>query len=146
MRSALITCLFLVACGGSEAPAPAPAPPPKVEAPAPTPTPPPAEAPAPPDATAAAAAPDAAGADGAAVYNQYCIACHQADGKGMNGTMAGNYVDDPAVLAQTDEQLIATVKAGKTGKIGTMPPWGGVLSDAQVAAVVAYIRATYGKK
>ena len=134
MKNLLLHALFATACS-DEAPAPAPAP----EAPAPV-------APAPVAAAPVEAAPAAAGADlpGKAVYNQYCVACHQADGKGMNGTLAGNFVDDKTRLAKPDEELLKSIAEGKLGTIGQMPAWGTTLSEDQRKDVLAYIRATYG--
>jgi mono/diheme cytochrome c family protein len=53
-------------------------------------------------------------------------------------------VDDKTRLAQPDEVLIASIKNGKTGTVGTMPPWGGTLSDAQITAVLGYVRTSFG--
>ena len=126
----------LVACGGGEAPKAPEAPP------APTPAPVPA---APPPPAAPVAAAPAAPVDGAAIYKQYCETCHGADGKGNNG-LAANYVDDKTRLAKPDEELINSIKNGKTGTVGTMPPWGPVLNDEQIKAVLGYVRTTYGGK
>jgi mono/diheme cytochrome c family protein len=134
--------LAAIACGGGEPPKPA-EPPKAAEAPkAPEPAPAPPAAPPAPAATATA---DAGAANGEAIYKQYCTPCHGVDGKGNNG-MAASYVDDPARLAKPDEELIASIKNGKTGTVGTMPPWGGVLNDDQIKAVLGYIRTTFGKK
>jgi mono/diheme cytochrome c family protein len=94
-------------------------------------------------APAAPAAPAAGPADGETIYKTYCLPCHGADGKGNNG-LAANYVDDKTRLAQPDEVLIASIKNGKTGTVGTMPPWGGTLSDAQITAVLGYVRTSFG--
>jgi len=154
MRTAPLFLLLLAACGGepattTEAPA--------TEAAAEVP---PAKAEAKPEAkteaksksksgskgkTEAAGAATAGDATaGEVVYNQYCVACHQADGTGMNGMLAGNFVADKDRLAKSDEELIASIRDGVTGKIGTMPPWGATLSEQDMANVLAYIRATFG--
>ncbi|MBW2253558.1 MAG: cytochrome c [Deltaproteobacteria bacterium] len=95
-----------------------------------------------PDATAAAGVgdPDA----GKATYATVCVACHQADGTGMNGMLAGDFVHDKTRLARPDEELIQSVKGGKTGKIGTMPPMEGILSDQEILNALAYIRREFG--
>jgi len=128
----VLLCSALVACGGGE-PAPAPAPTTPAPAPVAAPTPPPAA----PVNTAAAAV------DGGAIYKQYCEVCHGADGKGNNG-MAANYVDDKTRLSQPDEVLLASIKNGKTGTVGSMPARGGILNDEQQKAVLAHVRATFG--
>ena len=137
MRTAPLFLLLLAACGGepattTEAPA--------AEAPAKAEAKPKAKAKS--KATGVALTGDAAA--GEATYKQYCIACHQADGTGLNGMLAGNFVADKARLAKPDEELITSIRDGVTGKIGTMPPWGTTLSEQDMADVLAYIRATFG--
>lgn len=136
--------IALAACDG-EAPPPAPPPPPAAtpEA-APPPPPPPAATPA-PDAAAAAAGPGDAKA-GEAVYTQYCAACHQTDGSGMNGMLAANFKDDPARLARSDEELLKSIREGFKGKVGQMPPWGSTLTEQQMRDVLAYVRDRFGAK
>jgi len=106
-----------------------------------------------PAAAASAAAPPAEAAAqspqarGEVIYKSYCITCHQADGSGKptaeGRPIAGSFSGDPEILAQSDEQLLRTIRVGKTGRIGSMPPWAGVLSKEQRADVLAYIRATF---
>jgi mono/diheme cytochrome c family protein/cytochrome c oxidase subunit IV len=86
--------------------------------------------------------PDAA--RGKKVYDTYCAACHQADGKGMEGKLAANFVDDAERMAQSDEVLLKSIADGKTGKIGTMPPWAASLSEQQRVDALKYIRVTFG--
>lgn len=79
--------------------------------------------------------------EGNAIYDQYCIACHGADGKGNNG-LGGDY---RKVLKDRDDQdLIASIKNGKVGSVGSMPPWGAVLDDDQIHAVLHYVKSTFG--
>lgn len=89
--------------------------------------------------------PPATAMPGRVVYEQYCLSCHQADGKGLNGTIAANFVDDHAVLEKSDEVLLGSIANGMTGTIGAMPAWGGALTQDQRREVLAYIRASYGK-
>lgn len=133
-RMLIIAAMALTACGADDKPAETPAAKTAAAEPAPAPAP----APAPEAKPAAAAA-----VDGKAIYNQYCVACHGPDGKGNNG-LAASYVDDPSRLAQTDEALIKSIKEGKQGDIGVMPPWGGTLNDEQITAVIGHIRAEFG--
>lgn len=87
--------------------------------------------------------------DGARVYATNCQSCHQSDGRGVPGAfppLAGN----PRVTGGPDA-VIAAVKYGMSGKIrvggesydGTMPRWGQMISDDEIAAVVSYIRTTW---
>ena len=106
--------------------------------------------PNPPPATsakAAAAAP--AKVDGAAVYDEQCAACHQEKGEGVPvyfPPLAGN-----RDLFLSVDFPVRVVLFGMKGKIdvngksfdGEMPPLD-VLSDAQIAAVLAYVRGAWG--
>lgn len=80
---------------------------------------------------------------GRAIYAAHCQMCHQADGRGMDGRLAASFVDDPAVLARTDEELLTSIARGKAGRIGTMPAWGAVLTPEQERQVLSYIRASF---
>jgi mono/diheme cytochrome c family protein len=87
---------------------------------------------------------------GSKVYTTNCSSCHQANGKGQPGVfppLAGNpTVQGPAA------DVIHIVKNGKNGKItvngtsynGQMPAWKGTLSDSDIAAVITYIRGSWG--
>lgn len=135
-RMLLVAALALTACGADDKPAEKPADKPAAAVK-------PAPAPKPAEKPAAPAADKPADIDGKAIYNQYCVACHGADGKGNNG-LAANYVDDKTRLAQPDEALIKSIKEGKQGDVGVMPPWGGTLNDEQITAVLGYIRGEFG--
>ncbi len=71
--------------------------------------------------------------DGKALYETHCSACHQSEGKGGIGLpLTGE------ILAQLSDDYIAkTIRNGRPGRI--MPPFV-ALSDAQVAAILQYIR------
>lgn len=142
-RPWLVLPILLVACGDTE-PAPKPAPAKAAEKPAPAkPAEKPAEAAPAADKPAATADAKPEGPDGKAIYTQYCVACHGADGKGNNG-LGGDY---SVVLKDRDDaELIASIKNGKTGSIGTMPPWGAVLKDDQIAAVLDYVKTEFAPK
>ena len=62
----------------------------------------------------------------------------------MNGMLAANFKADTARLEKSDAALLTSIRDGLTGSIGTMPPWGGTLSEADMANALAYIRATFG--
>ena len=92
------------------------------------------------------------GPDGKAVYGTTCAACHQATGDGVSGVyppLAGSE------WVNGDEAKIARIVLhGLTGPVevagetysGMMPPWGGVLKDPELAAVLTYIRSSWGNK
>ncbi|MCW3119901.1 MAG: dehydrogenase, partial [Chitinophagaceae bacterium] len=83
----------------------------------------------------------------------FCKTCHQPDGKGLE---ASNFppLTDPEWLHGSDERLIKLVLKGIYGPIevsgkkysGSVPmtPFGGMLNDEQVAAVLTYVRNSFG--
>lgn len=156
MRTLTLLLLAQLGCGGSE-PAPVTRSAASVATPAPRAEAPKAESPEagtpePASAAGAVAAATAAPAGdagdvaaGKAVYEQYCQACHQADGTALNGMLGADFVHDETRLAKSDEQLLTSIREGVTGKIGAMPPWKDTLSDAEQRNVLAYIRATFGE-
>jgi mono/diheme cytochrome c family protein len=101
-------------------------------------------------ASASAAAQNPASAsDGGVVYLANCSSCHQSDGQGVPGAfppLSGN-----PVVTGNPTAVIAIVKNGLDGKVvvngraysGIMPRWSGVLSDAQIAAAITYIRGSW---
>ena len=87
---------------------------------------------------------------GRAIFVDTCGACHGRDGAGVSGIfprLAGNPVvvqTDPSSLVRvvlSGAQAVATAGA-PTGPI--MPSFGYRLNDAQVAAVLTYIRNSWG--
>jgi mono/diheme cytochrome c family protein len=103
-------------------------------------------------APAADAAADQAGGsdDGEQVYGSICITCHQADGNGLPGAFPA--VAGSAVATGEAEVPIKIILSGLTGEMsrggttynGMMTPWGSTLSDADVAAVLTYVRSNFG--
>jgi mono/diheme cytochrome c family protein len=96
-----------------------------------------------PAATAAATPPD-----GAAVYADTCAACHGVDGAGKPGEfppLAGNSdlflsADFPVLVVLNGLEGPIEVSDQSVDKV--MPSFG-LLSDAEVAAVVGYVRAAW---
>jgi mono/diheme cytochrome c family protein len=76
---------------------------------------------------------------GADLFRNVCAACHQADARGAVG--AGRY---PPLAA--DEKLASAdfMLAALFGGLKGMPPVGGMMSDAQVADIVNYVRTHFG--
>ena len=73
--------------------------------------------------------------DGARLYAQHCAACHGAQGKGGVGVPLAL----PDFLAQAnDNYLRQTIRLGRPGRV--MPAFM-QLSDAEVNAIVGYLRA-----
>jgi mono/diheme cytochrome c family protein len=76
---------------------------------------------------------------GEELYNNVCRGCHMADGAGASG--AGNY---PSLAKNQNLQSsgypITLVLRGQRA----MPPFGDMMNDDQVAAVVNYVRTHFG--
>jgi mono/diheme cytochrome c family protein len=47
------------------------------------------------------------------------------------------------VLSKSDEQLLRSIKVGRSGTIGVMPKWMGVLDKQDREDVLAYIRVSF---
>jgi mono/diheme cytochrome c family protein len=80
-------------------------------------------------------------AAGQVQYAATCAGCHQARGTGLAG-VAKPLVGSPWVLG-IPERLIRIVLHGKEGTM-LMPPVGAGLSNDQIAAVLTYIRRSWG--
>ena len=94
----------------------------------------------------AADAPDAQG-KGKDVYEIRCAPCHGMGGAGDGPAAAAldprprNFRDAAFWRGRTTQQLRLVVKQGRPGTL--MAPFEGVLSDAEIDAVVAYVIETF---
>ena len=98
----------------------------------------------------ASSAPATALATGRSVYENRCVACHRSDGKGMPPAyppLAGN----PSIEMESSVNPLRMVLNGgyppqtsENPRPYGMPPFAQVLSDEEVAAVVTYIRVSWG--
>jgi mono/diheme cytochrome c family protein len=84
-------------------------------------------------------------ADAAATWNQQCASCHGKDGSGstMMGKKLGvkDYRDAKVQSSFSDAEMTSAIKEGvKEGGKEKMKAFGGKLSDADVKALVAYVR------
>ena len=86
-------------------------------------------------------------AAGKGVFEQTCIACHGANGK---GTIPGvtDFTAKGGPLSKSDAELLKNISEGfqSPGSFMAMPPKGGnpLLTEAEVRAVLAYLRAEFG--
>lgn len=90
--------------------------------------------------------------DGEQIYMARCLSCHQMNGQGVPG------VFPPLVESEwvTGEKtpLIGIVLHGVMGEMevngvtysGAMPPWGSYLTDEDIAALLTYIRSSWGNE
>ncbi len=93
--------------------------------------------------TVVAAATLAAGAafaqpDGKALFGQNCSACHQANGKGIHGAFPALAGD--LFVAGPPETVASVVLNGRGG----MPTFGKDLSNEDIAAILTYVRGSWG--
>jgi mono/diheme cytochrome c family protein len=90
--------------------------------------------------------------DGKSVFATTCAACHQATGEGVAGVfppLAGS-----EWATGEEAKVIRILLQGVTGPIevagetfnGMMPPWGPTMKDADIAAVLTYVRGMWGNK
>lgn len=92
----------------------------------------------------------AAAVDGKAVYERTCGACHQPTGLGIPGafpplTQSDYVTGDPLITTHIVlKGLAGEITVGGQTFNGQMPAWEKVLSDAEIAAVVTYIRSSWG--
>ncbi|SMF68944.1 sulfite dehydrogenase (cytochrome) subunit SorB [Tistlia consotensis] len=102
-----------------------------------------------PDAQPAATEPAGTTADGATLFGEQCVACHQADGRGVPGQfppLAGNgdlYLAPAFPAAVVLNGLQGRIEVAGTAYDGVMPPFDH-LSDREIAALVGYVRSAWG--
>ena len=73
------------------------------------------------------------------IFTSVCVACHQPGGKGVAGiypALAG----DPFVKLEDPRPMVSTVLNGRGG----MPRFASSYTDEQIAAVVSYVRGSWG--
>jgi mono/diheme cytochrome c family protein len=87
--------------------------------------------------------------DGRAVFARTCATCHQQNGQGMRGAfpplVGSTYVtgDKARLIKLVLHGLQGPLVAGGQRYNNVMPPWRS-LSDAELAAVLSYVRRTFG--
>ena len=88
--------------------------------------------------------------NGATIYSNNCTSCHQNNGEGIAGAFP-SLVDAPFVTAEDPTNHIRAVLYGMQGVAiegteysGIMQPFGEMLSDEEVAAVINYERTSWG--
>ena len=88
-------------------------------------------------------------AKGAEVYKSYCATCHGDTGKG-DGVAAAALDPKPRDLSNADYvsgltdahiKKIVTEGGPSVGMSATMPAWGGIIPEADIDNIIAYVRA-----
>jgi cytochrome c oxidase cbb3-type subunit 2 len=87
---------------------------------------------------------------GRGLYAAHCSACHQQDGDGLPGVfppLKGSAVVNREDAAKHIQVVLNGMQGGKVGGVvytSVMPPFGGALSDAEIADIINYERSTWG--
>ena len=77
--------------------------------------------------------------EGQRIYVEFCAECHQTDGQGWS-TLYPNLAGNPIVTLHDPQPIIETVKYGQ----GSMMAFRNKLTGHQIAAVLTYIRNSWG--
>jgi mono/diheme cytochrome c family protein len=94
-------------------------------------------------------------AQGARIYGQYCGSCHMGDGNGNASSGFPPLAGSEWVLAKDPSRIIPIVLNGLGGPITVkgkvygqvqMLPWRDALKDEDVAAVLTFVRNSWGNK
>lgn len=91
--------------------------------------------------------------DGQQLYTLYCSACHGTDGKGATGGTFPPLSESPWVSGDAD-RAVKVVLHGLHGPVDVlgktydleMPPQGAVLPDDQIAAILTFVRSSWGNQ
>jgi mono/diheme cytochrome c family protein len=76
------------------------------------------------------------------IYAERCALCHGPGGKGDGPASAGldpkprNHTDGAYMRTRTNQQLLDVIRNGK----GAMPAWNGILTEAEIHAVLKHVR------
>ncbi len=89
--------------------------------------------------------------DGGQLFTLYCSACHGADGKGATGGTFPPLAESPW-LAGDPDRAVKVVLHGLNGPVDVlgktynleMPPQGAMLPDDQIAAILTFVRSSWG--
>ncbi|MDW8074285.1 MAG: cytochrome c [Bacteroidota bacterium] len=88
---------------------------------------------------------------GAKLFNKNCASCHQTSGKGITGSIPP-LVGSALANSEDVTKPIRIVLHGFRGAIvrngvkynGVMQPWHSVLTDDEIAAILTYVRTSWG--
>jgi len=75
-------------------------------------------------------------AKGKKIFQQYCVACHGADGQGNQQLGAPNLSNDIWLYGGSQQRIMETITKGRSGR---MPPHKEFLGEAKVHLLAAYV-------
>jgi len=100
--------------------------------------------------TSQAGSNNASSALGEQIYGNNCSSCHQQNGSGLPGVFPP-LLNNPAIIADDPAEHIDAILNGLVNKVidgvsyaAPMPPFGDLLSDEEIAAVVNHERRSWG--
>jgi cbb3-type cytochrome c oxidase subunit III len=79
---------------------------------------------------------------GASIYSSKCAACHGANGQGGGRGMFPALAGDALVNAASPAGMAGVIEHGRS----MMPSWKGQLSAGDIAAVMTFVRSSWGNK
>ncbi len=89
-------------------------------------------------------------ASGQSLYITHCSACHQVSGEGLPGVappLKGSGVVNKDDASKHIRAVLNGMSGGTAGGVvypGAMPPFAGVLSDAEIADIIDFERSSWG--
>jgi cytochrome c oxidase cbb3-type subunit 2 len=89
-------------------------------------------------------------ASGGRLYITHCSACHQVNGEGLPGVappLKGSGVVNKDDASKHIHAVLDGMSGGTAGGVvypGAMPPFAGVLSDAEIADIIDFERSSWG--
>jgi mono/diheme cytochrome c family protein len=89
--------------------------------------------------------PDALQVQGANLYVEYCVGCHQSSGRGLLGIFPP-LVGNGAIVADDPGNIVKVILLGVSAANGRvpMPSFGAQMTNEQIATVANYVRTNWG--
>ena len=81
--------------------------------------------------------------EGAQVFKEQCVTCHQADGKGNQEMGAPNLTDGLWLYGGSRDAVYRTIFYARNG---SMPAWGERLDEATIKMLALYVHTLGGGK
>lgn len=84
-------------------------------------------------------APPAPAPEGAALYRRHCVTCHGSDGRGQTYVAQSESMPSVADLTNLPDKSEATIRASISQGKGSMPAFGGRISEAELDALYLHL-------
>ena len=88
---------------------------------------------------ASGSTPDSPAPDGAMLFKRHCITCHGEDGRGKTYVARSEGMPSVADLTNLPDKDEATIRASITNGKGSMPAFGGRISEAELDALYLHL-------